>query len=94
MDFEIGRRIAAATCEPRSTTFLRQRISVAVQRENVYCVQGLCGQSATSVAILIASVNIIILFIKAYVGVSDILKLLVVYLEAEHTVQWRKETGK
>ena len=35
---EIGRRIATVTHEPRSTAFLRQRISVAVQRGNAYCV--------------------------------------------------------
>jgi hypothetical protein len=35
---EIGRRIAALTYEPRSTAFLRQRISVAVQRGNAFCV--------------------------------------------------------
>ena len=35
---EIGRRIATLTHEPRSTAFLRQRISVAVQRGNAYCV--------------------------------------------------------
>jgi hypothetical protein len=37
---EIGRRIAASTHEPRSTAFLRQRLSVAVQRGNAYCVLG------------------------------------------------------
>ena len=37
---EIGRRIAAATHDPRSTTFLRQRLSVAVQRGNAWCVLG------------------------------------------------------
>ena len=37
---EIGCRIAAVTHEPRSTAFLRQRISVAVQRGNAYCVLG------------------------------------------------------
>ena len=37
---EVGRRIAAITHEPRSTAFLRQRISVAVQRGNAYCVLG------------------------------------------------------
>ena len=37
---EIGRRIAASTHEPRSTSFLRQRLSVAVQRGNAYCVLG------------------------------------------------------
>ena len=33
---EACRRIAALTHEPRSTAFLRQRISVAVQRGNAY----------------------------------------------------------
>jgi len=37
---EIGRRIAAITHEPRATTFLRQRLSVAVQRGNAFCVNG------------------------------------------------------
>jgi len=37
---EIGRRIAAVSHEPRSTTFLRQRLSVAVQRGNAYCILG------------------------------------------------------
>jgi hypothetical protein len=35
---EIGRRFAAVTHEQRSTAFLRQRISVAVQRGNAFCV--------------------------------------------------------
>ena len=37
---ELGRRIAAVTFEPRSTTFLRQRLSVAVQRGNASCILG------------------------------------------------------
>ena len=37
---EIGRRIAELTRDPRSTVFLRQRISVAVQRGNAACVNG------------------------------------------------------
>lgn len=37
---EIGRRIAEVTHEPRSTAFLRQRISVAVQRGNAACING------------------------------------------------------
>jgi hypothetical protein len=37
---EIGRRIAELTHDPRSTAFLRQRISVAVQRGNAACVNG------------------------------------------------------
>jgi len=37
---EIGRRIAEVTHESRSTTFLRQRLSVAVQRGNAFCVLG------------------------------------------------------
>jgi len=35
---EIGRRIAAVTHDPRSAMFIRQRLSVAVQRGNVLCV--------------------------------------------------------
>ena len=37
---EIGRRIFDITHEPRSTMFLRQRISVAVQRGNAGCILG------------------------------------------------------
>jgi hypothetical protein len=37
---EVGRRIAAVTHEPRSTMFLRQRISVALQRGNACYVMG------------------------------------------------------
>jgi hypothetical protein len=37
---EIGRRIAEVSHEPRSTAFLRQRISVAVQRGNAACING------------------------------------------------------
>ena len=37
---EVGRRIAGVTYEPRSTTFLRQRISEAVQRGNAVCILG------------------------------------------------------
>ena len=36
---ELGRRIAIVQLEPRSTSFLRQRISLAVQRGNTYCIQ-------------------------------------------------------
>ena len=37
---EIGRRITAVSKDVRSTSFLRQRISVAVQRGNTACVLG------------------------------------------------------
>ena len=37
---EIGKRTAVVTHEPRSTTFLRQRISVAVQSGNEACING------------------------------------------------------
>jgi len=37
---EIGRRLTSMTHEPRSTTFFRQRISVAVIRGNAQCVLG------------------------------------------------------
>ena len=45
---EIGRRIAAVTYEPRSTSFLRQRISVAVQRGNAFCVLGTFQQTSSA----------------------------------------------
>jgi hypothetical protein len=35
---ELGRRTASLSREPRSTAFLRQRISIAIQRGNAYCV--------------------------------------------------------
>ena len=47
---EIGRRIAASTHEPRSTTFLRQRLSVAVQRGNAYCVLGTLPTQYTDIS--------------------------------------------
>ena len=37
---EVGRRMAEVSKEPRSTTFLRQRLSVAVQRGNAVCILG------------------------------------------------------
>jgi len=37
---ELGRRIVAVTAEPRSMTFLWQRLSVAVQRGNASCIAG------------------------------------------------------
>ena len=37
---EIGRRIAEVSHDSRSISFLRQRISVAVQRRNAACVNG------------------------------------------------------
>jgi len=37
---EIGRRIAAVPHDPWSTMFHRQRMSVTVQRGNVWCVLG------------------------------------------------------
>ena len=37
---EVGRRIAMETGEPRSTDFLLQRLSVAVQRGNCASVLG------------------------------------------------------
>ena len=46
---EIGRRIAAVTYEPRSTSFLRQRISVAVQRGNAFCVLGTFQQTSSAI---------------------------------------------
>jgi hypothetical protein len=37
---EIGKRISAATSDPRETAFLFQRISIAVQRYNAICFAG------------------------------------------------------
>ena len=36
---EIGRRLSTATGDPRSTAFLRQKISLAVQRGNAACIK-------------------------------------------------------
>ena len=35
---ELGRQLTAVNFDSRSTSFLRQRISLAVQRENAFCV--------------------------------------------------------
>ena len=37
---ELGSRLASATGEPRSTVFLRQRLSIAIQRGNAAAVRG------------------------------------------------------
>ena len=37
---EVGRWLAEVSKEPRSTTFLRQRLSVAVQRGDAACILG------------------------------------------------------
>jgi len=37
---ELGRRMAEVNKEPRSTTFLRQRLLVAVQHGNAACILG------------------------------------------------------
>jgi len=37
---EIGRRLSIVSHEPRSTSFLRQRLAVAVQRGNESCISG------------------------------------------------------
>ena len=46
---EIGRRLAIVTHEPRSAAFLRQRLSVAVQRGNAFCVTGTFMRSDSAV---------------------------------------------
>ena len=43
---DIGRTIAGITKNPKSTSFIIQAISMAVQRGNVQCVQGAYGESA------------------------------------------------
>ena len=37
---EVGRRLHLATGDPRSVSFLRQKISIAVQRGNAMCISG------------------------------------------------------
>ena len=37
---EIGRRLQSTTGDPRSLSFLRQKISIAVQRGNAACIYG------------------------------------------------------
>jgi len=37
---KIGRRLAEVTHEPREISFLRQRLSIAIQRGNAFCVMG------------------------------------------------------
>jgi hypothetical protein len=39
----IGRRIAAITSDSRETSFLKQRLSVALQRYNAVCFRGTFG---------------------------------------------------
>ena len=41
---ELGGHIAATTGDPRSTQFLFQRLSVAIQRGNAACVLGTCTE--------------------------------------------------
>ena len=43
---ELGRRIVTVTGERRSTEFLLQRLSVAIQRGNAACVMGTVADSA------------------------------------------------
>jgi len=42
---ELGRRMAEVNKEPRPTMFLRQRLSVAVQRGNADCIGPVVGGS-------------------------------------------------
>ena len=43
---DIGRTIAGITENPKSTSFIFQAISMAVQQGNVQCVQGAYGEHA------------------------------------------------
>jgi hypothetical protein len=45
---DLGRRLRVVTGEPRSTNFLIQRISVAIQRGNAACILGTIPASTTS----------------------------------------------
>ena len=44
---ELGRRIAAVTGDQRATQFLKQRLSLAVQRGNAAAIRGTFAQSST-----------------------------------------------
>ena len=48
---ELGAKLAAATGEPRSTAFLKQRLSTAIQRGNAAAVRGTVpeGQTMTDI---------------------------------------------
>ena len=48
---ELGRRIGAVKREPRSTEWLRQRISLAIQRGNAYCILATHPSNAADVDI-------------------------------------------
>ena len=48
---ELGRRIGVVKREPRSTEWLRQRISLAIQRGNAYCILATPPTGATDVVI-------------------------------------------
>ena len=41
---ELGKLLTLATGEPRSTSFLRQRLSIAIQRGNAACIRGTVPQ--------------------------------------------------
>ena len=43
---DLGKIIASITKEPRSTSFIFQSISIAIQKGNVQCVQNTYGDSA------------------------------------------------
>ena len=43
---ELGKLLAQTTGEPRSTAFLRQRLSIAIQRGNAAAVRGTVPEGA------------------------------------------------
>ena len=47
---EVGARLAVGTGESRSTSFLRQRIDVAIQRGNALAVRGTFGEDVVMIA--------------------------------------------
>ena len=65
---EVGRRIALETGEPRSTDFLLQRLSVAVQRGNCASVWG--ASDLSYFYVLILNIKCIIMSCANYENLS------------------------
>ena len=76
---ELGRRIALVQLEPRSTSFLRQRISLAIQRGNSFCIQArdkqyeviffvipIVGRCCLAYIVVISSVDCVIEYLNFY----------------------------
>ena len=63
---ELGRQLTAVNFDPRSTSFLRQRISLAVQRGNAFCVLATLKKKYW---LNIHWYSILVLFIGLFIGI-------------------------